>query len=102
MNCVATTGAATTKPAAPVCHPGAINSNDAMAKNHRSQRCIFVKKYAENAEDNNTSPIMHPTKVTTKSAHVKPFNTSNSEGENTNTNGTSSLLMPSLNAVLPV
>ncbi len=91
-----------TKPAKPLSHPGAINSKAATANTHRSQVRIAVKKYAEKDADNSTKPTIQPLRVTTKSCQVKPFNTNKSEGENTNTKGTSSLLIPSLNAVFPV
>lgn len=45
---------------------------------------------------------MQPNSVTKKSYHVKPCTEISSDGENTNTNGTISLVMPSRNAVLPV
>ena len=45
---------------------------------------------------------MQPVKVTMKSYQLKPLATSSSEGEKTNTKGTSALAMPSLKAVLPV
>ena len=47
-------------------------------------------------------PSTQPTKVTAKSYQVKPLATSSSDGENTNTNGTSALASPSRNAMLPV
>jgi hypothetical protein len=54
------------------------------------------------AAANTVMPNTQPKKVTVKSNQVKPLATSSSEGENTNTNGTSTLAMPRRNAVLPV
>ena len=45
---------------------------------------------------------MQPTSVTKKSYQVKPCTEISSDGENTNTKGTISLVMPSRKAVLPV
>ncbi len=102
MNWVVTAGVATNNPTKPLCQPGAINNNAEAAKTQRSQTRIVVKKYAENDADNSTKPTIQPLSVITKSCHVNPFKTNKSEGENTNTNGTSNLLMPNLKAVLPV
>ncbi|CPM09988.1 Uncharacterised protein [Bordetella pertussis] len=45
---------------------------------------------------------MQPTRVVKKSYQVKPCTEISSDGENTNTKGTISLVMPRRNAVLPV
>ena len=47
-------------------------------------------------------PKTQPLKVMMKLSQVKPFATSNKDGENTKTKGTSAFAKPSLNAVLPV
>ena len=47
-------------------------------------------------------PATQPRKASQKSGQLKPLATSSSEGENTNTNGTSALPRPSRKAVLPV
>ena len=47
-------------------------------------------------------PIKQPLAVTANSLTVKPLATISIAGENTNTNGTSALVRPSLKAMLPV
>ncbi len=47
-------------------------------------------------------PTTQPKKVSAKSPQVKPLATSSSEGENTKTNGTSTLASPRRKAMLPV
>ena len=82
--------------------PGAISSRAAQKHRYCSQRFISTRKYFDSAAASIVMPRTQPTNVTLKSYQVKPLATSSSDGEKTNTNGTSALAMPSLKAVLPV
>ncbi len=55
-----------------------------------------------NAAPRIVMPSTQPMNAPANSGQLKPCVTSNSDGENTNTNGTSTLPRPSRNAVLPV
>ena len=63
---------------------------------------ISRKKYLDKAAASTVMPKIQPVNVIQKSTQVKPLATNNSDGDSTNTNGTSTFAIPSLKAVFPV
>src|SRR5262245_9486867 len=82
--------------------PGAIVGSDASPSHQRSQGFKGTRSQAEKAAPSMAMPTRQPNVVIRNSVQLNSGTTIRSDGENTNTNGTSAFARASRKAVLPV